>query len=561
MGEWINRLYERVQNLEQGTGIGEGGGTVDPNAPAPTKYTTGNLPLADAQKIGDWTAGAALPSLGDLQFQKDYNHWIYGAMANDSLRIDNIEGREKDYATRSWTQSWVANYYAPHDHKHPELAVDLTGYATEAWVTEQLAGINLPDGGGGGDVDLTGYATEAWVNEQGFIKAEELGTEMEPYAEKEWCEDKFVTYEVLEETAYSTARVSDKERAVWAGQKQVAPEPDPSGSIGWAYRSAGDGTKAHWTLWSQDRDAAKKLTLADVYSYSLVMTGKGQMPYLQVYTKRKNDGQDAASTYRSRISYELDGDIPAGLVTLALATSAPETPLYANLNRLILNRTQPRTVAEADLEVSPRFSVGPGEADEEISKVVLTTNSAAAEGDFDFMIASLVLHTKHGTYDTQLEFTGSGEEYDDTELVERIVALENDYTTTDDFNNLLKRTQENAKAIEAVDVKVTGNTSNIASLQDEFDKAVLELSSKEEQLVIELQGYAKKETTPTKEELTFVDTQYKLADENILKASQEADTALGELIQALQQQVKALEEAEPPAGGGGIDWENLPELK
>ena len=47
-----------------------------------------------------------------------------------------------------------------------------------------------------------------------------------------------------------------RELAVWAGQEQVAPEQDRGGRIGWAYRSKGDGTKAHWDLWSQDRTAS-----------------------------------------------------------------------------------------------------------------------------------------------------------------------------------------------------------------------------------------------------------------------------------------------------------------
>lgn len=437
-GEWINRLYARVLALEEGGVIGGGdGGTVDPNAPPPTNYHTGNLPLADALKIGDWTAGQALPSLGDLKVQKDYNHWIYGAMANDSLRIDNIEEREKDYAVRSWVQTWVAQYYAKLDHKHPELAVDLNGYATEEWVLEQIEAIEIPELGSGGLLpELNGeghfdgpYATEAWVNEQGFIKVEELGAELSPYAEKEWVQDWFVSINDFEEAAYSAARISEKETLVWAGQKQAPPIPSDSGSIGWAYKSAGDGTKAFWALWSQDRDAPKQLTIADVYSYSLVMTGKGQSPFLQVYTKRKNDGNDSGSTYRSRICYSLQGELPKGLVTLVLATSSADTPHYANLERLELSRESVLAtgeLTEEELEVQPQYSVGPGEPDEEITKVCLSTNSAALEGDYDFMVSALVLHTRHGTYDTQLEFTGSSEAYDDTELVERIVALEED---------------------------------------------------------------------------------------------------------------------------------------
>ena len=100
--------------------------------------------------------------------------------------------------------------------------------------------------------------------------------------------------------AESIVRVSEKETLTWAGQKQAKPQPGDL--AGWAYKSAGDGTKAHWTLWSQVNNAHRTLTLKDILSYSLVITGKGSCPFLQVYTKRKNDGQDAANTYRIRSS-------------------------------------------------------------------------------------------------------------------------------------------------------------------------------------------------------------------------------------------------------------------
>lgn len=153
-GEWINRLYRRVLALEDGM-------VLDPNAPPPAKYETGNLPLTDAPKRN--TNAASLPSLGNLKFQRDYNHWLYGVLGNESQRVDQLIEQSKDWATQSWVQSWVAQYYAPIDHKHPEYGggsggdVDLSGYATEAWVTEKFAAI---------DHEHEGLATEEWVLEQ-----------------------------------------------------------------------------------------------------------------------------------------------------------------------------------------------------------------------------------------------------------------------------------------------------------------------------------------------------------------------------------------------------------
>ena len=161
IGEWINRLYARVLDLEAQAGSG---GPTDPDGAPPTKYTTANLPLADAAVFGSYTVGMALPSLGDLKVQKDFNHYVYGVLTSESSRVDSLLVESKNWATTSWvtsqiksygyaTESYVDQNYAPLNHKHPELAVDLNGYATEIWVTEQIAAIEHPEGGGGIDWD------------------------------------------------------------------------------------------------------------------------------------------------------------------------------------------------------------------------------------------------------------------------------------------------------------------------------------------------------------------------------------------------------------------------
>lgn len=173
-GEWINRLYRRVLDLEESL-------VLDPNAPPPAKYETGNLPLTGAKSLVDVKG---LPPLGGMKVQKEYNEWVYGvltAMRNDVDQIDLSK-----YATQSWVQSWCETYYAKIDHKHPEYGggsggnVDLTGYATEEWVLEQIGNIEIPD------VDLTGYATEQWVTE-GFAA---LDHEHEGMATEEWVQEK-----------------------------------------------------------------------------------------------------------------------------------------------------------------------------------------------------------------------------------------------------------------------------------------------------------------------------------------------------------------------------------
>lgn len=352
--------------------------------------------------------------------------------------------------------------------------------------------------------------------------AENLEIELQSYVKKSELPE--APPEVnLAEVAYATARVSEKELAVWAGQKQVAPEQDRGGRIGWAYRSKGDGTKAHWNLWSQDRDSFRTLRLKDVYAYMFLISGSGkEQPLLQVYTQRKNDGNDAASTYRSRISYKAPAQ-DRQLVNLTLLTTGPDTPLYSNLQRVQMGRDEigRPTMTEAEAEVQPAFSTGPGEEDEVITKVVLTTNSAAAEGDYDFVLSSFMLHSRNGIFDTRLEF-GPQEIPEIPEIPE--VSLEG-YATEEFVESALENYASTGE-LGAAEIRIGTNESDIKDLQEAVEAIVIpEVPEAPE---IDLSPYAYTE---------YVDRADGLLHERIVK----------------------LEDAPPPQAQ--IDWENLPELK
>jgi hypothetical protein len=62
-----------------------------------------------------------------------------------------IDAELEDYYTKAQTDAKLKN-----------VSVDLTGYATEAYVDNAIA--NAPGGGGSVDVDLSDYATKAYVN-------------------------------------------------------------------------------------------------------------------------------------------------------------------------------------------------------------------------------------------------------------------------------------------------------------------------------------------------------------------------------------------------------------
>ena len=120
-------------------------------------------------------------------------------------------------------------------------------------------------------------------------------------------------------------------------------------------------------------------------------------------------------------------------------------------------------------------------------------------------------------------------------LIEKVAkdldVVENDYTTTAEFNDVSKKASDNKKAI--------------AELQGAFDTAVAAAQDGAENLEIELQSYAKKEDLPEGANLEdYAKTDY----------VDSADAALNDLIAA---NTKAIEDLPSPTY---VDWNNLPNL-
>ena len=124
----------------------------------------------------------------------------------------------------------------------------------------------------------------------------------------------------------------------------------------------------------------------------MLIQGNGKLPFLQVYTKPQRDGQDATATYRSCISYQ-PPDNPGGLQNEVFVTTNPETDLYANVNRLEFEREEWN-------------DKGPVGDDEEINKIVVSTNSVSPEGEYEFLLQAMAIETAIGTFEMQLEITG-----------------------------------------------------------------------------------------------------------------------------------------------------------
>lgn len=82
------------------------------------------------------------------------------------------------------------------------------------------------------------------------------------------------------------------------------PKADPSGREGWFFKNDGGFAvnKVNWYFFNSTMATVTKEQLNSLYMVATVDTPDNR-PYLAYYTERKNDGQDAASWYRSRLVF------------------------------------------------------------------------------------------------------------------------------------------------------------------------------------------------------------------------------------------------------------------
>ena len=168
MGEWINRLWVRVLELEQQI--------ADPDGPNPQNYSTANLALADGiEKLANWSPGDALPELSSLEFQRELNEYLYGAGANNAKAISDIKA---DYAPKGSIPK--KNSQLENDSGFITAgdvpATDLSDYATKAYsdsadqaldakIAQNASAIAAIDTSGDGP-DLSDYCTTAYSDQK-----------------------------------------------------------------------------------------------------------------------------------------------------------------------------------------------------------------------------------------------------------------------------------------------------------------------------------------------------------------------------------------------------------
>ena len=185
--------------------------------------------------------------------------------------------------------------------------------------------------------------------------------------------------------------VSAPYSGIWVGN--TAPKADPNGRLGWYFKN--DGDKIGWEIFTQDLNADKVITLENLRSASFLIRNSGtQYPYFSVYTRRKNDGNDANAQYRSRINYHIYQDDSAGVTQTRLLTTRDDNPLYENVEHRVLTKDTPN-------------SVGPQDTDEIVKNITISTASGAAADAYEFVGNEFVIDTDHETYCIELRATPS----------------------------------------------------------------------------------------------------------------------------------------------------------
>ena len=160
---------------------------------------------------------------------------------------------------------------------------------------------------------------------------------------------------------------------------------DPAGSEGWNFEN--NSNKINWYYFYQVSGSPRQYTLGDLESVYVKALSRHasetRIPFLTIYTVRENDGNDAASWYRSRLNYELEpSQVPSGFVV-----SGVPFVIYAKNDVALFTNFRH---AEAPLSFS---SNGPQADDEVILYMALGTDSSEASGGYNFTAQSIGFQT------------------------------------------------------------------------------------------------------------------------------------------------------------------------
>lgn len=146
----------------------------------------------------------------------------------------------------------------------------------------------------------------------------------------------------------------------------AAGSADPSGREGWYFKNTTAGRKVNWYFFSYTQQTVQ---YGQVNSFWMVVTTyTNKLPFLSLYTLPQADGLNAASWYRSRVSYV--GTSP-GPGTYLLHFGA-DPGVYPGLQRI-------------PLTLEPSSARGPRGATEVVMTALVSSDSAASVNTVEFV--------------------------------------------------------------------------------------------------------------------------------------------------------------------------------
>ena len=166
----------------------------------------------------------------------------------------------------------------------------------------------------------------------------------------------------------------------------LLPIKDPTSApmAGWYINNAG-GDKANYYFYGKT-NLPEVHTLDELkYLYALVDIRAGGNLYLNVYTQRQNDGNDAGAWYRSRLNYIIGGSGSTGTTGLSL--------LYVNKGE------QPSdifdSVQRVECLLDPFSSNGLQAGTEQILTISIQSDSGAPAGTIEYVIQNVGFKLEH----------------------------------------------------------------------------------------------------------------------------------------------------------------------
>lgn len=186
----------------------------------------------------------------------------------------------------------------------------------------------------------------------------------------------------------------------------AAPVADPSGREGWYFKNITAGQKINWYFFSYTQQT---IQLGQVNSFWAVVTVyTTKLPFLSLYTIKQNDGQDAASWYRSRISYV--GATPAAPGTYLLHVGT-DPGVYSGLQRIPLTR-------------EPVTARGPEGATEVVMTALISTDSAASANTVELVCPHVAFQGNTVNFRIQASMTIENTKQNVEKLEAKVLELE-----------------------------------------------------------------------------------------------------------------------------------------